>query len=185
MTPEPTAPSRWTISRMQTGLVALMILLMIGLAGYRAWHPRAAVQKPETSAERITADRVRLSETEFAPGLGVTPAHLVQGPEGVAWIERRVGTGSESVNAGRRVWVRYAAYLPNGQLVDESRAHGDPFAVVVGTHGVRPAWDLGVLGMRVGGVRLILAPTIRADGVLAYRVELVQVEIAPTPAPRR
>ena len=112
-----------------------------------------------------------------------------------------VGTGAE-VTAGMQVTVNYVGALANGTVFDASAAHGQPFVFVVGAGRVIPGWDQGLLGMKVGGKRLLAIPPdlaygsqpiqgadangntvdiIPANSTLVFEVELVKVE---TPAPQ-
>lgn len=107
-----------------------------------------------------------------------------------------VGTGAEAV-AGSQVTVNYVGALANGTVFDASAAHGQPFVFVVGAGKVIPGWDQGLLGMKVGGKRLLAIPptlaygaqpiqgkdangntvdVIPANSTLVFEVELVKVE---------
>jgi FKBP-type peptidyl-prolyl cis-trans isomerase FkpA len=78
-----------------------------------------------------------------------------------------------------------------GREIYNSRAEGRPVSYVIGTDGVMPAWNAGVIGMRSGGARMLLVPPAMAwgarsvDGVIPpnaavmFRIELVRLEAAP------
>lgn len=78
-----------------------------------------------------------------------------------------------------------------GREIYNSRAEGRPVSYVIGTDGVMPAWNEGVLGMRPGGARMLLVPPAMAYGqrsvddvippnaAMMFRIELVRLESAP------
>jgi len=75
-----------------------------------------------------------------------------------------------------------------GREIFNSRAEGRPISFVIGTDMVMPAWNVGVLGMRPGGARLLLVPpamaygdraiedVVPANAPLMLRLELLQLE---------
>ena len=69
-----------------------------------------------------------------------------------------VGTGAEAKN-GDTVTVNYTGTLDDGTKFDSSLNPGrTPFSFVLGTGQVIKGWDLGVLGMKVGGNRTLTIP---------------------------
>lgn len=104
----------------------------------------------------------------------------------------REGTGAEAVN-GRRLAMHYTGWLydptapeSKGRQFDTSTG-GAPFPFVLGTGGVIRGWDLGVLGMKVGGQRRLVIPPDLAYGAggrdpippnatLVFDLELVSVQ---------
>jgi FKBP-type peptidyl-prolyl cis-trans isomerase FkpA len=70
-----------------------------------------------------------------------------------------VGDGAEAVN-GKQVSVHYTGWLTSGQKFDSSVDRGQPFKFPLGGGRVIKGWDLGVLGMRIGGKRRL---TIAAE----------------------
>ena len=80
-------------------------------------------------------------------------------------IDTEVGTGAEAVY-GSQVEVHYTGWLydpkaPNlhGAKFDSSRTSGNPFTFQVGGRQVIKGWDLGVVGMKVGGKRTLMIPS--------------------------
>jgi len=97
-----------------------------------------------------------------------------------------VGTGTEAV-AGKTVTVDYVGSLQNGTTFDTSASHGQPFSFTLGAGSVIKGWDDGVVGMKVGGVRLLVIPPdlgygaqangpIPANSVLIFQVRLDSVQ---------
>ncbi len=91
------------------------------------------------------------------------------------------------VAPGDMLTVHYVGRLPNGQVFDSSLDRNTPIKFTVGRGQVIRGWDEGLLGMRVGGKRVItIAPdyaygsqavgTIPANSTLIFEVELLDVE---------
>ena len=107
-------------------------------------------------------------------------------------IDTVVGTG-KTAGVGQNVSVHYTGWLydpaapdHHGAQFDSSRERG-PFPFRLGTGGVIPGWDQGVVGMRVGGKRTLVVPAALgygSDGAgpippnanLIFDVELLGVE---------
>ena len=75
----------------------------------------------------------------------------------------KVGGGDEVVTFAQ-VSVHYTGWLLDGTKFDSSRDRGKPFTFTVDAGEVIPGWDLGVRGMRVGGVRELIIPPEMAYG---------------------
>jgi peptidylprolyl isomerase len=98
----------------------------------------------------------------------------------------KVGTGAEA-KAGDSVSVHYVGTLPDGKEFDSSRKRGQPFTFPLGAGRVIRGWDLGVAGMKVGGVRKLVIPpeeaygergfppVIPSNATLHFEVELVAI----------
>lgn len=99
----------------------------------------------------------------------------------------KVGTGNE-VKAGTKVSVLYKGWLTNGTLFDQSRAdesgNVQPLVFTVGEKKVIPGFEQDMIGMKQGGVRLMIIPpkvgygsqaqgNIPANSVLIFQVELL------------
>ena len=101
--------------------------------------------------------------------------------------DKTVGTGAPVVK-GDELWVRYTGTLMNGKVFDSNRKEGKlPFHVTVGEGQVIAGWDQGLLGMKVGGKRILKIPSqlaygekgqppsIPPDSDLIFDVELLSV----------
>ncbi len=75
----------------------------------------------------------------------------------------RVGSGDE-VKKGDVVSVHYVGKLQNGQEFDNSQKRGEPFTFEVGAGNVIQGWEEGLLGMKVGGTRILVIPSDMAYG---------------------
>ncbi len=97
-----------------------------------------------------------------------------------------VGTGDEATT-GARVVVNYTGRFTDGKVFDSSLSRNEPFQFVLGSGQVIKGWDLGIVGMRVGGKRTLTVPPDLAYGAndygpipggstLIFDVELLKVE---------
>ena len=70
----------------------------------------------------------------------------------------KVGNGEEA-QPGLAVAVHYTGRLDDGTVFDSSVSRGVPFQFILGIGQVIRGWDVGVVGMKVGGKRqLIISP---------------------------
>lgn len=109
-------------------------------------------------------------------------------------IDQREGTGAVA-QPGMDVTVHYTGWnydqdAPNqrGEKFDSSVDRGEPFTFLLGSGQVIRGWDEGVVGMRVGGKRVLMIPAelgygrkgaggvIPPNGSLVFEVELLGVE---------
>lgn len=79
----------------------------------------------------------------------------------------KVGTG-DVAKSGDKVKVQYTGTLTNGEKFDSSYDHGEPFSFQLGAGQVIQGWDEGVVGMKVGGKRILLVPPEKAYGEAGY-----------------
>lgn len=96
-----------------------------------------------------------------------------------------VGTGDEA-QAGQTISVHYTGTLDDGTVFDSSKTRGTPFSFTLGVGQVIKGWDMGVAGMKVGGVRKLTIPAelgygdrgqgpIPPGATLHFEVELLGV----------
>lgn len=96
------------------------------------------------------------------------------------------GTGTEVQN-GDTVVIHYTGTLVNGTKFDSSLDRGEPFETRIGVGEVIKGWDLGVVGMKVGGKRKLTIPpslgygnqelpNIPANSILIFDVELLDIK---------
>lgn len=97
----------------------------------------------------------------------------------------KIGAGEE-VKSGDTVSVHYIGTLQNGTEFDNSRKRGEPFQFKIGAGMVIKGWDEGLLGMKVGGQRVLVIPPDKAYGeegvgpippnsTLVFAIELVDI----------
>jgi FKBP-type peptidyl-prolyl cis-trans isomerase len=99
----------------------------------------------------------------------------------------RIGTEGEAVKDGNTVTVHYIGTTQDGVRFDSSYERGEPFTFTVGAGMVIQGWEKGLIGMKVGGQRILVIPAEMAYGnrqvgaippnsPLIFAVELLKVE---------
>lgn len=101
-------------------------------------------------------------------------------------IDTLEGTGLAAVK-GALLLCQYEGFLEDGTKFDSSYDHGRPFQFVIGSKKVIQGWDLGLMGMKVGGKRTLHVPAhlaygdrqignfIKPHSNLIFYVELLEV----------
>jgi FKBP-type peptidyl-prolyl cis-trans isomerase len=74
-----------------------------------------------------------------------------------------IGTGP-IVQTGDTVRVHYAGRLQDGTEFDNSRKRGEPLEFTVGAGRVISGWEEGLIGMQMGGERILVIPPDKAYG---------------------
>jgi FKBP-type peptidyl-prolyl cis-trans isomerase len=102
-------------------------------------------------------------------------------------IDLKVGTGPP-VKRGDTISVHYIGTLSGGKVFDNSKTRGTPFDVTVGQGMVIQGWDIGLVGMKVGGIRRLnippelaygargVPPVIPPNASLHFDVELLAIK---------
>jgi peptidylprolyl isomerase len=97
-----------------------------------------------------------------------------------------IGQGKEAVK-GALLIVQYEGFLEDGTKFDSSYDRGRPFQCVIGTGRVIKGWDIGMMGMREGGKRILQVPSelaygerqvgslIKPHSNLFFHIELLEV----------
>lgn len=127
-----------------------------------------------------------LSTVQFAPALGVDIATMTRVGSGVYIKDLVPGTGAV-VATGRTLQVRYRGFLANGTEFENNLAPKPTFPLVLGQRRVIAGWEQGILGMKVGGKRLLVIPPslgygsepygpIPGSSVLVFEVEIVSMQ---------
>ena len=100
----------------------------------------------------------------------------------------KIGEGKEVVK-GALLIAHYEGQLTDGTKFDSSFDRGKPFQCVIGTGRVIKGWDIGLIGMREGGVRKLTVPSHLAYGErqigemipvhsdLIFKIELIEVRV--------
>ena len=99
-----------------------------------------------------------------------------------------IGTGA-TADPGDNVTLNYVGALTDGTVFDASANHGtEGFTFNLGAGQVIKGWDLGIVGMKVGGKRTLVIPSplaygdqavgpvIPANATLIFQVELLKVQ---------
>ncbi|WAS94899.1 FKBP-type peptidyl-prolyl cis-trans isomerase [Nannocystis punicea] len=118
------------------------------------------------------------------------PASTKTLEDGLKISDYKLGEGAEA-KAGDMVAVHYRGTLKDGTEFDSSLTR-KPISFPLGQGRVIKGWDLGIAGMKVGGLRKLEIPAklaygerakgrIPANSDLTFTVELMSVKPAPTP----
>lgn len=107
--------------------------------------------------------------------------------EGIKILEIKEGSG-DPVKDGDRIEVHYRGWLKDNQkLFDDSYERGQPLAVRTGNGDLIRGFDMGLVGLKEGGIRRIFIPgrlgygsagsgrDIPPNSDLVFQVELVKV----------
>ncbi len=78
-----------------------------------------------------------------------------------------LGTGAEA-KKGDTISVNYLGEFMDGKKFDSSYDRHQPFEFVLGGGAVIRGWDLGLVGMKVGGKRTLVVPPDLAYGPSGY-----------------
>ena len=108
-------------------------------------------------------------------------------PNGLQVLDVIIGPGKEA-KEGDIISAHYRGTLEDGTPFDNSYDRGQPFSFVLGQGMVIKGWDLGIVGMKVGGKRKLIIPSslgygdrgaggvIQPGATLLFDVELMAVE---------
>jgi FKBP-type peptidyl-prolyl cis-trans isomerase FkpA len=116
--------------------------------------------------------------TTFSPSLGIHLDSMTRHASGLYVQDLASGNGAVATR-GRTVVVRYSGWLPSGKQFDAGE-----ITLTLGTNKTIPAWEEGLLGMRVNGRRRLVVPPsmgygskgageIPANSVLVFEMELL------------
>lgn len=191
------------------GLAMLMVMAMsLGISPARAQDgPKAdgaapapapadqahgATGEPATTSGEVHPDKAQAAGT---PAAGKAPATQA-GPQ-LLTEDLRKGFG-EIARSGMVLTVHYTGWLYEpaalgyrGKQFDSSRDRGQPFRFELGAGRVIKGWDVGIVGMQVGGLRRLVIPPEMAYGsrgagngvippnaTLVFEIDLLGVESA-------
>jgi FKBP-type peptidyl-prolyl cis-trans isomerase FkpA len=89
--------------------------------------------------------------------------NMITTSSGLQYQDLKIGTGAEA-KPGDTVSVHYTGWLEDGTKFDSSVDRNVPFEFQLGAGMVIKGWDEGVVGMKVGGKRVLLIPSDLAYG---------------------
>lgn len=164
----------------------LSLMVMAALVGALSLTgcKSTAEEPPATTPAETPATETPATETPAASETGSKTADVT-----VLKIEDiKVGTGPEAKN-GDTVSVQYTGWLTDGTKFDSSRDAGQPFEFQLGSGMVIKGWDVGIAGMKVGGIRKLTIPAdmgygdqgagggvIPPGATLVFEVELLAIK---------
>lgn len=143
-------------------IVAIIIIAILVILGYQS----RGTEAPDQEAS-----------------VGVTQGPMIE--------DTLVGTSTEEAKVGDTVTVHYVGTLADGTKFDSSIDRGEPFSFTIGAGQVIQGWEQGLLGMKVGGKRVLTVPPelgygaqtvgpIPANATLKFEIELLKVVPAST-----
>lgn len=119
---------------------------------------------------------------------GVDPnIEIIKTASGLQYQDLVVGSGAIA-QSGQTVTVDYKGWTTDGATFDSSIQRGQPFEFVLGTGAVIEGWDEGVVGMAVGGKRLLIIPSdlgygdagaggvIPGGATILFEVDLLEIK---------
>ncbi|MDO8496189.1 MAG: FKBP-type peptidyl-prolyl cis-trans isomerase [bacterium] len=128
----------------------LIYILVISLVGITAWF---FVKKSMNVSNNSESDSLVKKDEIVAPNNDV----WTKFDNGLEVQDVVVGSGAEAKN-GDTVSAHYTGTLSDGKKFDSSYDRGEPFSFVLGGGMVIKGWDLGLVGMKVGGKRKLIIP---------------------------
>jgi hypothetical protein len=94
-------------------------------------------------------------------------AGIIEKRSGLKYEDIEIGTG-EIAEVGNIAVIHFSGWIDDngkkGTLYFNSRERGKPISFKVGTDKVIEGWNIGVIGMKVGGKRRLLVPSNLAYG---------------------
>lgn len=155
---------------------ATRIILFLIVAGLLLWGGVAYNRQEDT---KVAAERNAAAEAEQKQQQDLFNKMKIE--------DIKVGTGATVAN-GDTVSVQYTGTLTDGTKFDSSYDHGgQPFEFTIGQGNVIKGWELGLIGMKVGGKRNLNIPAelaygaravgpIPANSPLNFAIELVGIK---------
>ena len=131
----------------------------------KLWYPAIALMAAVACNSDITGlEPASDPATEtFAASLNVNIAQMTKLPNGVYFQDLSVGSGAEVVEKTDTVWVNYAGFLKDGKLIDSgNNVKFIPSNLIKG-------FGTGIVGMKVGGERLLVIPSELGYGSVTQR----------------
>ncbi|MFO0593410.1 MAG: FKBP-type peptidyl-prolyl cis-trans isomerase [Polyangiaceae bacterium] len=132
----------------------------------------------------------RVPEPTGGASPAITKAPEAPEPSDLVKEDISVGTGPEAKD-GDKVWVHYTGRLAKNNKQFDSSVGKKPLDVELGKGDVIKGWDLGLVGMKVGGKRKLTIPSklgygdaghppdIPPKATLVFDVELLSIGSPP------
>ena len=165
-----------------------VVIILVGIAGwFFIQKTRDVSNKSDDSglASLVATEEPSPSPEENSSDSGGKMTKL---SNGLQLQDIVVGYGKEA-REGDIVATHYSGTLADGTKFDSSYDRGQPFSFILGGGMVIKGWDLGVVGMKIGGKRKLIIPPELAYGdrnignglippnsTLYFEIELVAVE---------
>ena len=165
------------------GLAAAAVVLLVGLLVITSdWKPEVAAGPvkqlaPSSAAKGKGASVDKDSANDVGMSDTLPPADAPEWKDlgdGLKMWDVKVGTGDAEAECppGANVTIHYTGWTLDGRVFDGSRPRGAPTPFGLGS--LIRGWQLGIPGMKPGGVRRLLIP-----GPLAYGSAGMAPKIGP------
>lgn len=166
--------------------IYIVLIVLVGIAG---WFFMNKIKNNSNNADlgSLVAEEESTPTPEAENG-GNNEEKWVTLPNGLKILDVVIGPGREA-KEGDVVAAHYAGSLEDGTKFDSSYDRGQPFSFILGGGMVIKGWDLGLVGMKVGGKRKLIIPSDLAYGdremgggiippnsTLNFDIELMAVE---------
>jgi FKBP-type peptidyl-prolyl cis-trans isomerase len=136
-------------------ITIIFIAVVAIVLGVGIWYNNQSNQ----AYQQQQAAQGQQAQQEAAQQQQQTQQQLQKAMNDLKITDATVGTGA-TVKQGDTVNVLYAGSLDDGTVFDASSKHGNqPFSFTVGAGNVIQGWDLGLVGMKVGGKRDLVIPS--------------------------
>ena len=165
------------------GIIAVIIIIVSSVFFFGCNKKNdESVAEPEVSAQETEVKEEVKEEAKEEPKEEVK-AEAVEGLK----IEDVTEGDGPAVKDGDMVKVHYTGMLTNGKVFDSSKERGEPFSFMVGGGSVIEGWEKGLLGMKVGGKRMLtISPElgygdrdmgdIPPNSTLIFEIDLLGIE---------
>ena len=166
----------------QTGIAVALALVVVAILFFsQDFSPFNQSSTPMGTTEQ---EQALQAATQYQPISATMPTDATQ----LQTTDDSIGTGA-TAETGDTVTLNYIGSLTDGTVFDASVNHGsEGFTFNLGAGQVIKGWDLGIVGMKVGGKRTLVipaplaygdqavGPVIPANATLIFQVELLKVQ---------
>jgi FKBP-type peptidyl-prolyl cis-trans isomerase FkpA len=158
-----------TSATKRTIFIIVFVVVGAGIIAGAMWYANNMLEGQPLASQSQTQDQVAGTTTQDqAQNQTTTNSTSTKNMDTLKITDVTVGTGAVAQN-GDVVTVNYTGTFDDGTVFDSSLKPGHtPFSFTLGTGGVIKGWDLGVLGMKVGGKRELVVPPDLGYGPSAY-----------------
>lgn len=178
------------LNRYETTGIAVSIIAVVLALGVTRFFPSF----PQDNADAVStseSDIIRVDKNAEDKEAALRQA-ILDGSLGNGRITKliisdlSVGSGRE-VKVGDAVTVNYIGLRKDGPEFDNSYKKKKPFSFKVGAGDVIKGWDEGIIGMKEGGVRILVVPPemgygntivgpLPANATLIFSIKLLSIE---------
>lgn len=149
-------------------LIAASVVAGAVIIGIGSWYVNTNINNPsggtdlsaniaDQTSNQAPASAGASAEAATSTNAAGASQSQSQTMDGLQVKDLKVGTGTVA-ESGDVVTVNYVGKLDDGSTFDSSASHGQPFSFTLGVQQVIKGWDLGVVGMKVGGERELTIP---------------------------